>query len=95
MRRRYQEVSVPFAEDALLAAIELVRVMAPTDYLLYEADHGEWSLGLGVHCGVTVYADRTVLTADGDEQAFEHGKRGTAVDAALSNLPVAGWCGFR
>ena len=91
MRRRYQEVSVPFAEDALLAAVELVRVMAPTDYLLYEADHGEWSLGLGVHCGVTVYADRTVLTADGDEQAFEHGKRGTAVDAALSNLPVAGW----
>ena len=91
MPRHYREVSVAFDDDPLPAAVELVRAVAPADYILYEAGHREWSLGLGIHSRVTVYADRTVLAADGAEQVFKHGERRTAVDAALSNVPVAGW----
>ena len=91
MLKQYREVSVFFDDDPLLAAVELVRVVAPADYILYEAGQGEWSLGLGIHSRVTIYADRTVLTTDGAEQVFEHGERSTAVDDALSNVSVADW----
>ena len=87
----YLDYRIPFDADMLTTAVRLTETAGYDNYLLYEhAD--EWSLGLGMHARLTVYADRTILRDGKREHVWNNARDlSQTIATAMSHVEVNDW----
>ncbi|CAM01971.1 anthranilate synthase component 1/salicylate synthetase [Saccharopolyspora erythraea NRRL 2338] len=99
-RRNYDETTLPLSTDPLLAAARLAESGLSDTFVLYERE-GQWCLGIGVLCEITVDTSTVVMnTADGERRCESWiGSPLDVVGELLQDVPAAqwrayGWAGF-
>ncbi len=86
-KRFYYESAMPFDDDPLFSACQIIEAGRFDDFHLYE-NIDEWSLGLGIYALLSVNARQTDLSFEEETYQFPNNDLASTIQEALSKVPI-------